>query len=357
MGKHGSEVETGIDESASGSETARSITRAAFLGAASAGALLPLLGSVDHETALAEGSRSTQRSKNLTFYLVSHVGPGNSFMEAESKGVAAAGKDLGVRAIFTGPTTPNSESEQLQLLRSAIATNPAGIAFSLFSPGPSTNLVKEMHSKGIAVVLWNIQTLGTASSAEKSLAYVGQDEQRSGAKNAKHLLTHLKHGETVLIVTAFQGFPLTVRRSGATNVLKAHGHDVKFLYTGQDIPHGQGLIDAYVARNHDVKAYMALDAISATSVGKYLKTSGKAKSHPPFSSFDLSPITLDYIKNGLLTFTLDQQPFAQGYAAIVDLFLAKRYGMSPSDINTGTLFIDKSNAHAMTGLVKQGIGA
>jgi simple sugar transport system substrate-binding protein len=278
-------------------------------------------------------------------------------MGAESKGVAAAGKDLGVKTIFTGPTTANSESQQLQLLRSAIASNPDGIAFSLFSPGPSTALINQMKAKKMAVALWNIQTLGTASEVEKGLAYVGQDEEVSGSKNGSHLLTYLKSPQTVLIATAFQGFPLTVRRSGATDVLKKAGHKVKFLYTGQDIVHGQGLIDAYVSRNPDIKAFMALDSISATSIGKYLEASGKAKSKPAFSSFDLSPITLGYIQQGLLNFTLDQQPYVQGYMAMVNLYMAKKYGMSPVDINTGTLFIDKSNAGSLADLVKRGIGA
>ena len=61
--------------------------------------------------------------------------------------------------------------------------------------------------------------------------------------------------------------------------------------------------------------------------------------------YDLLPITLDLIKKGILDFTIDQQPYLQGFQPVIQLFLYKISGglMSPSDTNTGLLFVTKDN--------------
>ena len=208
---------------------------------------------------------------------------------------------------------------------------------------------------GIILCLMNIQALGAASPAERALTYVGQDEFTSGAKNATELLKYLKRGDTVLIATAYRGFPLTTRQSAATRALEAAGYKAKFLFVGPDIVAAQGIVNAFVAANPDVNAFMTLDGTAVTAVGNYLKSVGKA-GKVPFSSFDLDISTVDLIEKGVVDFTLDQEPFAQGYMSIVNLYFAYRYGLNPVDINTGTLIINKSNIRHLAKLVSEGIG-
>src|SRR5205823_4097825 len=132
------DISSASDERGSGTMGGR-LRRDTLLKGLGAGALLPLLYAGAAERAEAAG-------QTYSFYLVSHNGPGNAFMEAESKGVAAAGRDLGVKTTFIGPK-PGNETEQISMLRSAIAASPDGIAFSLYSPGPSTALIKDAQSK------------------------------------------------------------------------------------------------------------------------------------------------------------------------------------------------------------------
>ena len=55
--------------------------------------------------------------------------------------------------------------------------------------------------------------------------------------------------------------------------------------------------------------------------------------------------TLDLIKSGDLDFTIDQQPYLQGFQPVIQLFLYKISGglMAPSNTNTGLLFVTKDN--------------
>jgi simple sugar transport system substrate-binding protein len=61
--------------------------------------------------------------------------------------------------------------------------------------------------------------------------------------------------------------------------------------------------------------------------------------------YDLLPITLQLIKSGVLDFTIDQQPYLQGFQPVMQLFLYKLSGglMAPSTTNTGLLFVTKDN--------------
>ena len=53
----------------------------------------------------------------------------------------------------------------------------------------------------------------------------------------------------------------------------------------------------------------------------------------------------DLIDKGFLDFTIDQQPYLQGFYPVIQLFLYKLSGglMAPSDTNTGLLFVTKDN--------------
>jgi simple sugar transport system substrate-binding protein len=61
--------------------------------------------------------------------------------------------------------------------------------------------------------------------------------------------------------------------------------------------------------------------------------------------YDLLPTTLQLISQGFLDFTIDQQPYLQGFYPVVQLFLYKLSGglQQPSDTDTGLLFVTKDN--------------
>jgi ABC-type sugar transport system substrate-binding protein len=71
-------------------------------------------------------------------------------------------------------------------------------------------------------------------------------------------------------------------------------------------------------------------------------------------SFDLVPEVLDAIEKGELQFTMDQQPYLQGYLSVINLYLLKRYSLTPTNINTGTVPVTWENVAKVKELVTQG---
>jgi simple sugar transport system substrate-binding protein len=61
--------------------------------------------------------------------------------------------------------------------------------------------------------------------------------------------------------------------------------------------------------------------------------------------YDLLPETLRAIGRGQVDFTIDQQPYLQGFLPILQLFFAAYTGglVSPADTNTGLLFVTRQN--------------
>jgi simple sugar transport system substrate-binding protein len=61
--------------------------------------------------------------------------------------------------------------------------------------------------------------------------------------------------------------------------------------------------------------------------------------------FDLVPETLASIEAGDLDYTIDQQPYLQGFLPVLALYLYRLSGglVSPVQTNTGLLFVTKDN--------------
>ena len=72
------------------------------------------------------------------------------------------------------------------------------------------------------------------------------------------------------------------------------------------------------------------------------------------AGFDLSPKILQLIKREIITCTIDQQPYLQGFLPVVQLSLYIRYGILPSNVDAGANIINRYNAGYVLNLSKKG---
>ena len=97
----------------------------------------------------------------------------------------------------------------------------------------------------------------------------------------------------------------------------------------------------YLIGHPDTKAILALGLQPLIEALPSLKEAGM---NVPVAGFDLSTEVLDGIKSGKIIATVDQQPYSQGYFAVVQLALEIKYGLYPSDMKTGgNGLVDKTN--------------
>jgi simple sugar transport system substrate-binding protein len=85
-----------------------------------------------------------------------------------------------------------------------------------------------------------------------------------------------------------------------------------------------------------------VDAGSTELLGPQLKAVGLTI---PAGGFDLTPGTLTAIQNGQLNFTINQDPYLQGFLPTLYLYLFNLTGglVLPPDTDTGLTFVTKSN--------------
>ncbi len=70
---------------------------------------------------------------------------------------------------------------------------------------------------------------------------------------------------------------------------------------------------------------------------------------------DLSPTTIQGIKDGYVNLVYDDQKFLQGYLPILNICLTKKHGFSGLPFNTGVPLIDAGNVDAVAPLVEKEI--
>ena len=102
---------------------------------------------------------------------------------------------------------------------------------------------------------------------------------------------------------------------------------------------------AYLLGNgKNITGAFAVDAGSTEELGPNLASLGLVGKIPA-GGFDLTPGTLTAIKAGQLDFTINQDPYLQGFLPVLYLYLYNLTGglVLPPDTDTGLSFVTKSN--------------
>ena len=75
----------------------------------------------------------------------------------------------------------------------------------------------------------------------------------------------------------------------------------------------------------------------------------------PCGGFDLNPKVTELIKTGWVDVTIDQQPYLQGFLAVLTLYLTAWGYFEFPDINTGSYVVDRTNIDKVAEGVERGI--
>ena len=104
-------------------------------------------------------------------------------------------------------------------------------------------------------------------------------------------------------------------------------------------------IEATYRRHPDLRGMFAVDAGSTAGVAAVIREHRLHRRGVRAGGYDLLPATLEAIHDGLLDFTIDQQPYLQGFLPVQQLFFARYSGglVAPAETNTGNLFVTRHN--------------
>jgi simple sugar transport system substrate-binding protein len=206
--------------------------------------------------------------------------------------------------------------------------------------------IQQALDAGIPVVSYNADGAGIGTNPR--LAYIGQDLFQSGVQVGERIIELMPDGGKVALFIATPGqLNIQPRLDGIVQALEDSGKDFQTndIATGAELPEELSKVEAYYNGNKDVKGMFAVDGGSTQGVAQVMEKFGLAEQGVKAGGYDLLPETLKLMQAGHIDFTLDQQPYLQGFFPVVQLFLYKLSGQlnGVAETNTGLLFVTPDN--------------
>jgi simple sugar transport system substrate-binding protein len=325
----------------------RQLTRRTALSGGAAGIAAMILeacggSSKSSSTATAAGGGSGAAgifgsSKSYKFTFVNHVTT-NPFFTPTQSGAADACKLLGCSYQWTGSQTSNV-GEMVNAFNSAVSAGVDGIAVALVDLHAFNGPVDKALAAKIPVVSYN------ADAANNRLAYIGQDLFVSGQKMGEHIASLVPSGDVALFIATPGALNIQPRIDGAKATLKSHsGITPHVVATGAAVPAELTVIDSYATAHPNTKGFFAVDAGSTQGLAQTIKKHNLRAKGVKGGGYDLTPVTQQLLAAGQIDFTIDQQPYLQGFFPVLEMYMYQvtqtLTGMA--DVNTGLKFLDKT---------------
>src|SRR5664279_1277040 len=312
----------------------RAFLRRTALTGVAAGSVSTLLAACGSSASSNSGASSIFAGKSYKFTLVNHVTT-NPFFVPTQYGAADACKLLGCSYQWTGSQSSNV-SEMVNAVNSAVSAGVDGIAVSLVDETAFNSPVQAALSAKIPVVAYNAD-----AKTNPRLAYIGQDLFVSGEKMGEHIASLVPSGDVALFIATPGQLNIQPRIDGALKTLKTHSAiTTHVITTGAAVPAELTVIDSYMTGHPNTKGMFAVDAGSTQGVAQTIQKHG-LKGKVKGGGYDLLEITEQLLASGQIQFTIDQQPYLQGFLPILELYLyqASKTLSGIADVNTGLKFL------------------
>ncbi len=277
-------------------------------------------------------------STPLKFTLVNHVTT-NPFFTPTQNGAADACKMLGCTYQWTGSQNSNV-GEMVNAFNSAVSAGVDGIGIALVSLTAFNAPVAKALAAKIPVVSYNAD-----AAKNPRLAYIGQDLFVSGQEMGQHIASLVPSGDVALFIATPGSLNIQPRIDGAQAFLKSHpGIKTHVVATGAALPQEQSTVESFITSHPTFKGFFAVDGGSTQYVGQSIQKHGLVAKGIKGGGYDLTPVTQQTLAAGALEFTIDQQPYLQGFLPILELYMYKvsQTLTGVADVNTGLKFLDKT---------------
>lgn len=298
-------------------------TRFETIALAAAIAALPVLTATD---ARAEGE---------TYILVSHAPDSDSWWNTVKNGIALAGEQMGVTVEYRNPPTGDL-ADMARIIEQAAASGPDGIITTLADFDVLSGPIRNAVDSGVDVIIMNS---GTPEQAREvgALMYVGQPEYDAGLAAGQRAKDD--GVGSFLCVNHYISSPSSTERcQGFADGLGIELGN-QMIDSGQDPAEVKNRVLAYLNSNPDTDAVLTLGPTSADPTIQALEENGMA-GDIYFGTFDLGENIVQAIKDGVIQWGIDQQPFLQAYLPVVVLTNYDRFGVLPgNNINSGPGFV------------------
>jgi len=253
--------------------------------------------------------------------------------------------------------------KMVQQFSEAIARRPTGISI-MGHPGEQAlgPLIDQAEKAGIIVTTSNVELPNIeAKYKEDGFGYIGAQQHAAGMTlgGSAVKICALKPGDTAFVWGLLGQAGRGQRTQGILDALKTAQIKVQYLEisdaVNKDATQGIPIFASFMASHPEIKMAITDHGVLTATIPAYMQASGKKPGEVCGAGFDMSGPTVKGIKDGYIAAVLDQQPFLQGYLAVIQLYLTSKFGFAGMNVDTGAAMITKQNIDAVAALAQAGI--
>ncbi|WP_406633883.1 substrate-binding domain-containing protein [Pseudarthrobacter quantipunctorum] len=296
----------------------------------------------------AGGGGQVATTERMKIALITHAAPGDTFWDILRKGAEEAAAKDNVELLYT--SDPEG-GRQAQLIQQAIDQKVEGIAVTLAKPDALKDALKKATDAGIPVV--SLNSGADVWQQVGAFTHFGSDENLAGAAVGDKL-NSLGAKRPICVIMEQGNVALDARCAGVKSKIPATEN---LFVQGTDMTQVSSTVSAKLQATPDADAIIGLGAPFTLTIHKAVESLG-LKDKVKVASFDMNGELAQAIIDGKVAFTVDQQPWLQGYGAIDALWQVKRAGIHVGGglpVLTGPSIIDQAAAPDVLKFAKEGI--
>jgi simple sugar transport system substrate-binding protein len=298
--------------------------------------------------------------KGLVMYMQMGGNPGDGATLARQTGAEQAAAALGVE--LKEQFSAWAPETMINQFKEAVAAKPSCIEI-MGHPGATAfhDIVKGAVDQGIVVTVGNSPMTSLQDEFKtKGMGYAGVDLYAGGALTAKYMLDQgLKAGDQAMVYGVFSQAERGQSEKGLADTLEKAGLKVDRLEITQEINSDTSLavpvLVSYIQSHPDLKAIGTQHGGITGVLAEILKKAGKKPGDIIVGGIDLAPATIDGLKSGYVSATLDQLLYLQGFMPVVQCVMTAKYKMPGLDLNTGAGAVTPATIGGLVDLIDKGI--
>ncbi|GAA1395884.1 substrate-binding domain-containing protein [Pseudonocardia kongjuensis] len=285
-------------------------------------------------------AQSGATDQSYVVAMITHESPGDSFWDKVRAGAEQAAGELNVELRYSN--NPDG-GQQATLVQNAIDSQVDGIAVTLSQAAQVGPAAQRAVDAGIPTVAFNsgIEEYPTYGIG----MYFGSDETLAG-RTAGERIAEAGGGRTLCVIHEQGSVSLEARCAG---VLATSPDTENLQVNGTDLPSVQQTIGAKLQQDPSITHVVTLGAPVALAASQATAETG---SRAEIITFDLNSDVATAVQDGRISFSIDQQPYVQGYMSVQSLWLNLTNGNDLGGglpVLTGPSVVDSSNIAEIAG--------
>jgi simple sugar transport system substrate-binding protein len=298
----------------------------------------------------------------LRIVYTTHADSGNAFWLTVKRGMDDACAIIGADCQMLFITKSGDVAGQIANIQAAIAQQPDMIITSIVDDTAFDAVIREAVDAGIAVISSNVDDLEGAQGNARA-AFVGQSFLTAGQALGRAVAADFPAEGPIRVLIGVNAPADNWSRTRADGIILAL-EEWKEAHPDRDITWNE--IDAgldygtsgdrfgnYFTSEPNLTAYFDT-GFWDVGVVSVLKDRGIPPGQVLLGGFDLVPDVLEQMKAGYIQYHIDQQPYLQGWAPVMQAGPIRDYKMAAYDVDTGSAVVTPDMVPAIEELSKAG---